>query len=367
MALAPESIPPAIGDWILGDELGRGGSAVVVKATRGVNSETYACKILPLSLIQDTGNFQHFEREITATAQISHPNIVALHDFQSDGGNCYLVMDYCPGGELLHYLGRNGRLPEPLAALVCGQIVAAIAHCHRSGVAHRDIKLENVMFTEFPRLKVGDFGLCGFISQGKLFDTFCGTPCYAAPECLRRCQYDGKLSDVWSLGVLLYTMVVGSFPWDPANVPVMVNAIVSGTYTVPPHVSPGCRNLIEGMLHVDPLTRFNTNQIVTHPWLALAQKSVFYSAKVTVPETARVPGKFSAILDGDRRPMVPFNGHSMESRSVESVRLADVTRGQSLPRVVSLANDRRAKPGQATAPPGQAVRSRFLSSAIRKV
>jgi serine/threonine protein kinase len=225
MAYPGEHIPAAIGDWILGDELGHGNFGVVVKATRGGSADPYACKVLSKANLQDAGQLQRFEREVTATTQLKHPNLVALHDFLSDEDHYYLVMDYCPGGELFDYISRNGQLAEPFAALLFGQVAAGIAHCHSCGVAHRDIKLENILFTKFPRVKVADFGLCGFFTDGKLFNTFCGTACYAAPECLKRQTYDGRLSDVWSLGVLLFSMLTGDFLWDPTNIGAMMNAI----------------------------------------------------------------------------------------------------------------------------------------------
>jgi serine/threonine protein kinase len=276
-------------------------------------------------------------------------------------------MDYCQGGELLSYISRNGLSAEPFAALVFGQIAAGIAHCHRSGVVHRDIKLENILFTQFPRIKITDFGLCGFITEGKLFTTFCGTACYAAPECLRRDEYDGRLSDVWSLGVLLFAMVVGEFPWDTENLGAMMKQIVTGDYALPDHVSLSCKNLIEGMLHVDPLTRFTMDQVMSHPWMALAQKSVFHFSKTVLLEGQGPvsPTRSLALLETDIRQRAPYAG-PIASKSQESVKIDDPHRAP-LPRVLTNLNDvpvRKVRPGAAL--PSQ-TRPRVKQVVLRKL
>jgi serine/threonine protein kinase len=190
-----------------------------------------------------------------------------------DSANFYLVIDLCSGGELFDYIVEHDRLDEPTAALIFHQIISAIAYCHSFGVAHRDLKPENVLIVDFPYVKVADFGLCGFISEQQLMRTFCGSPCYCAPECLCRIQYDGRKSDVWSLGVILFAMVIGEHPWNVTNTSIMLRQILKGAYTVPGYISPACKNLIQSMMKVNPVDRISIERLVEHPWLKLAESA----------------------------------------------------------------------------------------------
>jgi serine/threonine protein kinase len=181
-------------------------------------------------------------------------------------------MDFCPGGDIFQYIVKNDKIAEPLAAYLFQQIASAINYCHQLGIAHRDLKPENVLIETFPQIKVSDFGLCGFIAPHEMMQTFCGSPCYCAPECLSRVSYDGRLADIWSIGIILFAMVTGSHPWTITNTSLMLRQILKGNYTVPAHVSPKCRELLQGMIKVDVPQRLTMAQVMAHPWMACAQK-----------------------------------------------------------------------------------------------
>jgi serine/threonine protein kinase len=186
-----DSIPPypsEIRGWKLQDPLGSGAFSVVVKALNTEANLVSACKIVPKNRISEEGDRDRFQREINAMAFLKHDNIVTLYDFFSDDLNFYLFLDFCPGGELFQYIVKNDKIQEPLAAYLFEQIASAIAYCHSLGIAHRDLKPENVLIARFPKIKVSDFGLCGFISAQDMMPTFIGSPCYCAPECLSRIQ-----------------------------------------------------------------------------------------------------------------------------------------------------------------------------------
>jgi serine/threonine protein kinase len=262
--------PSEIKNYLIGDELGHGSFSHVCKCQNKETHEEFAIKIFPKENLADEGDHGRFQREIDTMAYLRHENLVALYDFFWDAANFYLVIDLCPGGELFDYIVDHDRLDEPTAALVFQQIVGAIACCHAAGVAHRDLKPENVLIADFPFVKVADFGLCGFISDQQLMRTFCGSPCYCAPECLCRIQYDGRKSDIWSLGVILFAMVVGEHPWNVSNTSIMLRQILKAAYTVPTFVSPACKSLIQAMMKVNPVDRITIEGIVEHPWFACA-------------------------------------------------------------------------------------------------
>lgn len=283
------NIPKQVKHYILSDPLGSGAFSTVVKALNTQNNVTYACKVFPKSNLTDKGDHERFQREINTMAYLRHDSLVALYDFFWDSENFYMIIDYCPGGELFDYIVKNEKLNEPTAALLFQQIASAIAYCHSFGVAHRDLKPENVLISKFPIIKVSDFGLCGFIDEQKLMKTFCGSPCYCAPECLCRVQYDGRLSDIWSLGVILFAMITGEHPWNISNTSIMLRQILKGAYTIPSYVSPKCKDLIKGMMKVDPQGRMTMEQILQHPWLKAASKAKVTIAQNITVETPELP------------------------------------------------------------------------------
>ena len=266
------SYPKSIKTYELTEELGHGAFSTVCKAVNKNNNQTYACKVFPKSNLSDKGDIERFQREINAMAFLRHDNLVALYDFFWDENNFYMIIDYCPEGELFDYIVKNDKLDEPTSALIFQQIASSLQYCHNLGVAHRDLKPENVLIDKFPLIKVSDFGLCGYINEKKLMKTFCGSPCYCSPECLCRVQYDGRLSDVWSLGVILYAMVTGEHPWNITNTSIMLRQILKGAYTVPSFVSNQCKELITKMMQVNPRDRISIDDILKHPWLKVASK-----------------------------------------------------------------------------------------------
>jgi serine/threonine protein kinase len=262
-----------IGNYILTEALGQGFYAEVYVARHYLSGERLAVKVFPKSHLTSPGAVDRFQREIDAMHQLTFPGIVRLWDLRWDDDHFYLFMDYCQGGDLFGYLqGHRARMEEPLAAFIFKQLAGAIAYCHRHGVAHRDIKPENVLITEFPLVKLGDFGLCGFVNPDRLLATFCGSPCYCAPECLQEAEYDGMLCDIWSLGVLLYVMVTADMPWDVENSGQMHQQIVGAHYRrIPPCVSRDCQDLIRRMLQPRPEDRIGIELVLAHPWMAMSE------------------------------------------------------------------------------------------------
>ncbi|KAH0789490.1 CAMK family protein kinase [Histomonas meleagridis] len=282
--MSNDSIPKAIRQYQMQEILGKGSFSVVCKVLNVLNQKQYACKIFSRDRITEKSDLDRFQREINAMAFIRHENIVTLHDFFWDDHNFYLIMDLCPGGELYQYMVTHGKFSEPDAALIFRQFASAIACCHAYGVAHRDLKPENILIDVFPRVKVSDFGLCGYIAKEINMQTFCGSPCYCSPECLCKVSYDGRLADVWSLGVILYTMVTGNNPWNISNTSIMIHQILKGSYTIPRYVSEQCSNLIKMMLQVNPQNRFTMAQVLEHPWIRLGDQSE-YAAQEHPPES----------------------------------------------------------------------------------
>ncbi len=207
----------------LGAEIGRGGMGAVYKARHLRLGRTVAVKLLPPELSRDPEAEARFEREARALALLNHPNIVAVHDFGREDGQSWLVMEYVDGPSLAASLP----LPPDRALALALQICDGVAYAHRQGVVHRDLKPENVLIDAAGSAKVGDFGIARILRSDRprstvtAADVVLGTPRYMAPEALDGAPADPRM-DVYSLGVLLYQMVMGTLPagvFPPAPAP----------------------------------------------------------------------------------------------------------------------------------------------------
>uniref|UniRef100_A0A2K5JN73 non-specific serine/threonine protein kinase n=1 Tax=Colobus angolensis palliatus TaxID=336983 RepID=A0A2K5JN73_COLAP len=180
-----------------------------------------------------------------------------------------LLGQYCPGGELFDYIISQDRLSEEETRVVFRQIVSAVAYVHSQGYAHRDLKPENLLFDEYHKLKLIDFGLCAKPKGNKDYhlQTCCGSLAYAAPELIQGKSYLGSEADVWSMGILLYVLMCGFLPFDDDNVMALYKKIMRGKYDVPKWLSPSSILLLQQMLQVDPKKRISMKNLLNHPWI----------------------------------------------------------------------------------------------------
>ena len=164
----------------------------------------------------------------------------------------FMVLEYCPGGELFDYIVDRERLNEEESRAFFRQIVAAVAYIHESGYAHRDLKPENILIDEDQQLKLIDFGLCANPKGGigSILETCCGSPAYAAPELVSGRNYLGSEADIWSMGVLLYALLCGFLPFDDENISALYRKIQSGIYERPSWLSLGSLELIHQVLQI---------------------------------------------------------------------------------------------------------------------
>jgi serine/threonine protein kinase len=213
-----------LGKYELGSLLGRGTFAKVYLARPVAGGEAVAVKVLDKAEVMGTaGMAPRVLREVTAMRRLRHPNVLHLHEVLATRAKIYLVMELARGGDLLSRLAAlpRRRLPEHAARRVFVQLVAALSYCHARGVAHRDVKPQNVLLDGDGNLKVSDFGLSALpdsLRDDCRLHTVCGTPAYAAPEVLRRKAYDGAKADAWSCGVILFVLLAGHLPFDDSNI-----------------------------------------------------------------------------------------------------------------------------------------------------
>uniref|UniRef100_A0A8W4F818 non-specific serine/threonine protein kinase n=1 Tax=Sus scrofa TaxID=9823 RepID=A0A8W4F818_PIG len=147
------------------------------------------------------------------------------------------------------------------------KIVSAVQYCHQKRIVHRDLKAENLLLDADMNIKIADFGFSNEFALGGKLDTFCGSPPYAAPELFQGKKYDGPEVDVWSLGVILYTLVSGSLPFDGQNLKELRERVLRGKYRIPFYMSTDCENLLKRFLVLNPIKRGTLEQIMKDRWI----------------------------------------------------------------------------------------------------
>jgi len=179
-------------------------------------------------------------------------------------------MELAEGGELFDHILHYNHFKESRARTYFRQIVSGLEYMHAHLVVHRDLKPENILLDSKLNVKINDFGLSSFISPGVRMSTFCGSPIYAPPEIVLRRSYDGPLVDVWSIGVILFTMVTGHLPWKlRGNRIENLEDMLQGRFDIPPSVklTPDCVDLLKRMLVPDPKKRASLDEIRMHKWV----------------------------------------------------------------------------------------------------
>uniref|UniRef100_A0A673J3V0 non-specific serine/threonine protein kinase n=1 Tax=Sinocyclocheilus rhinocerous TaxID=307959 RepID=A0A673J3V0_9TELE len=207
------------------------------------------------------------EVRIAFTPQIKNVTQVKLFEVIETDKTLYLVMEYASGGEVFDYLVAHGRMKEKEARAKFRQIVSAVQYCHQKCIVHRDLKAENLLLDADMNIKIADFGFSNEFTLGNKLDTFCGSPPYAAPELFQGKKYDGPEVDVWSLGVILYTLVSGSLPFDGQNLKELRERVLRGKYRIPFYMSTDCENLLKKFLILNPTKRGSLDQIMKDRWM----------------------------------------------------------------------------------------------------
>jgi serine/threonine-protein kinase len=205
--------------YLLQDALGKGGMAVVYRATDLMLERTVALKVLRHNFSDDPTFRERFRQEAKAAANLAHPNIVTVHDFGYDENRLFIIMEYVPGADLKTAILQRGRYPIQEALPLLVQMCAGIGYAHRAGLVHCDVKPHNVIITPDQRVKVTDFGIAralASIQPDERADVVWGSPQYFSPE-----QAGGHppspASDVYGIGVMMYEMLTGQLPFISAS------------------------------------------------------------------------------------------------------------------------------------------------------
>ena len=271
----------AIGPYEQRQILGKGSFGSVYEYQNTTTGENVACKVISINTVISDKVFSHFRNELLIHSKINHASITQLKDVLIDKDNVYIFLELCDGGDLNDMVQEFGGLTEEEAKHYFRQIMEALSYIHKMGVAHRDLKLENILITADDDIKLNDFGLCKQANGDDPMNTVCGTLVYVAPEIISEKPYNGMKADIWSAGVLLYAMIACHFPWIlPEGLPPeqqmkeTARQICSGNVALPKNISPELQNLLGNLLNVDSDERPTADEVLEHPWLADAQEDM---------------------------------------------------------------------------------------------
>ncbi|XP_017413629.1 calcium-dependent protein kinase 4 isoform X2 [Vigna angularis] len=270
----PHETPDLLEHYIVGQKvLGKGRLATTYVCTHNETRKTYACKTIPKTKLLCQEEYDDVWREVQILHHLSeHPNVARIQGSYEDKFAVHLVMELCRGGELFYRITQKGYFSEREAAKLMKTIVGVVEVCHAHGVIHRDLKPENFLFDTIATdatLKVIDFGFSVFFKPGQTFSDIVGTCYYMAPEVLGR--QSGPEVDVWSAGVILYTLLRGLPPfWAKSESGVfkqILHAEVDFASHPWPSISGSAKDLIKQMLDKDPKKRISAHEVLCHPWI----------------------------------------------------------------------------------------------------
>lgn len=273
VSVLPIAVPkegPHIDKYSITTTIGSGSFSCVKLATS--EDKRYAIKLIRRSAIVESSRLKlTLQREIELLQIIDHPHLVKYVDVVEDERNLGIVMEYIPGGELFQYVSDRQRLSERETRIVMMQLIEAVEYLHSMNIVHRDLKLENIIVDARHSslfVKLIDFGLAREFKEPSL-RTRCGSEEYAAPEIIKGDAYDGRKSDIWSLGIILYACLFGTLPFnpDPNRPKALYDKICNVNFRIIPGiVSSEARDLITRILVSDPEHRISLNEIRAHSW-----------------------------------------------------------------------------------------------------
>ncbi|CAB3383428.1 Hypothetical predicted protein [Cloeon dipterum] len=246
---------------------GKGGFAKCYEITDIRTNEVYAGKVIPKKLLLKHNAREKVVQEINIHKSLKHPNVVGFSGFFENSGNVYIILELCKRRSMMELQRRRKKLTEPEARFYLHQVLLGVHYLHERNIIHRDLKLGNLFLNDNLQVKLGDFGLATIVEfKGERKKTLCGTPNYIAPEVLNKVGHSFEV-DVWSIGCILYTLLVGRPPFETTSLKETYQRIRNCEYSLSKAaLSPEAVNLIRRMLQSEPKARPTVKQLLDDPF-----------------------------------------------------------------------------------------------------
>ncbi|NP_001397551.1 serine/threonine-protein kinase PLK4 isoform 4 [Mus musculus] len=258
-----------IEDFKVGNLLGKGSFAGVYRAESIHTGLEVAIKMIDKKAMYKAGMVQRVQNEVKIHCQLKHPSVLELYNYFEDNNYVYLVLEMCHNGEMNRYLkNRMKPFSEREARHFMHQIITGMLYLHSHGILHRDLTLSNILLTRNMNIKIADFGLATQLNMPhEKHYTLCGTPNYISPEIATRSAH-GLESDIWSLGCMFYTLLIGRPPFDTDTVKNTLNKVVLADYEMPAFLSREAQDLIHQLLRRNPADRLSLSSVLDHPFMS---------------------------------------------------------------------------------------------------
>jgi serine/threonine protein kinase len=340
------NLPSSIGGYKVSDFLGKGAFGEVRLGEHPLNDEKVALKFVNKRDILTISAAERTMTEIQCLATLKHPNIITLYQHVETPSHVVLIFELMNGGDLLSFMVKRGptaqemSLPEDVARSVFTQLVNAVSYAHNQHICHRDLKLENILLkhNSLEEIKVADFGLSDFYRPGSTRKSNCGTLSFLAPEGLRSGAKAGPPLDVWSLGVILFSILSGRLPFagdlNSTRRPreqVIRNKIMKCQYRLDDSLGIEVKDLIRRILKLDPGERASVPEVINHIWIrsgAITSDSCLSSSSRSRSNSKNL--NWSRSRSNSEADGPAGAGHSQKDRDCESA-AQSVCQGETLP------------------------------------
>lgn len=312
---------------------GTGGMAIVFKAIDEMLERTVAVKILKEDYAKDEDFRERFKQEAKSAANLSHPNIVMVHDFGLDNDQVFIVMEYIDGTDLKTMIREKGRFNIPDTVSLMAQACAGIGYAHRAGLVHCDIKPHNMLVSKDDRLKVTDFGIAralASIHPDEKSEIVWGSPHYFSPEQAAG-EAPSPASDVYSLGVILYEMLTGKLPFEASD-PSELTRMHRMEVPIPPRrLNPAIPEVLEEIilkvLSKEPAARYRTADQLGRVLVNFGHTEKEKTGPIILPQV----GNQQANFEQDSPSLVAPTSQSLETpMAVESEKLENIEESEPL-------------------------------------
>ena len=239
-----------------------------------VESFKFKCEfVAKIHIFKDQFKEDSYFNEVKALCNLQHPNIISIYDFFLIGNFSFIILEYCPGGNLIEKIKKEKNLKENEIKLIFKQLLSALEYCESKGISHLDIKPSNILIDKHNRPKLADFGLSKLILPGEKIEIFRGSKPFMAPEIFSKKEFNPYKADIWSLGCTILYLYLGFIPWINNNEFQMEIFIKYGIFQIPNSIPIELNNILKKMLIFNPFNRWSFKQLLSLTYFDFDLKS----------------------------------------------------------------------------------------------
>ncbi|KAJ2943874.1 hypothetical protein O0L34_g8198 [Tuta absoluta] len=294
---------------------GKGGFAKCYEIQDLSNHQVYAGKIVSKKLMVKSSQKEKMAQEISIHRSLLHKHVVGFHSFFEDSLNIYIILELCKRRSMMELHKRRKAITEPETRFYMHQILLGVQYLHSKRIIHRDLKLGNLFLDDDLHVKIGDFGLAARIEyEGERKQTLCGTPNYIAPEILTKKGHSFEV-DIWSLGCIMYTLLVGKPPFETSTLKDTYKRIKQCEYRIPSSLRKPAASMIVLQLQANPARRPSVDKLLQHEFFTagIMPAALPLSCLTTAPRTDQLEG-----VAIHRRPLNEVNTNDHMAMAVDS-------------------------------------------------